>query len=252
MEKALENKVAIVTGATSGIGKASAIALAKAGAKVVVSGRREVEGEETVRLLKKAGGNGIFVKTDVTKENDIAALVSKTLDTYGHLDIAFNNAGVGWDESILEITPEEYRLMFDTNVLGVALAMKYEVAAMLDSGGGSIINMASLAGLHGGSYTSLYSGSKHAVIGLTKSVALEYACRNIRANSVAPAGIETEMLSGYTGGLDTEKAKEFRNRHPMGRFGKPEEVASVVVFLASSAASFITAQTIAIDGGFTG
>jgi NAD(P)-dependent dehydrogenase (short-subunit alcohol dehydrogenase family) len=250
MEKNLEGKVAIVTGGTSGIGRASAIALAREGAKVVVSGRREKEGQETVQLIKKAGGTALFVKADITNEADVSMLVKKCVETYGRLDIAFNNAGVFGHTPIVDVTIEEYKRIFDANVEGVVLSMKHEVPAMLKNGGGAIINMASVVGLVGVAEASLYDASKHAVIGLTKSAALEFAKKNIRVNAVAPAGIETEMLEGYVVDYNSEGAKQFKALHPMGRFGKPEEIASVVVFLASSGASYVTGQTIAIDGGF--
>ncbi len=251
MGKVLEGKVAIVTGGTSGIGRASAIELAKAGAKVVVSGRREKEGQETVQLIQKAGGTSLFVKVDITKESDIAQMVKKTLDTYGRLDIAFNNAGILAHGPITQVTEEEYKQVFDANVKGVLLSMKHEVPAMLKSGGGSIINMSSIAGLISLKEVSIYSASKHAVVGMIKSAALELAKQNIRVNGVAPAGIETDMLTSFVPDLESQEAKKFRELHPMGRFGKSEEIASVVLFLASSASSFITGQTIAIDGGYT-
>ena len=251
MGKILEGKVAIVTGGTGGIGRASAVELAKAGAKVVVTGRREKEGQETVQLIQKAGGTGIFVKVDINLEADIIQMVKKTVDTYGRLDIAFNNAGILAHGPIAQVTEKEYTQVFDANVKGVLLSMKHEVPAMLKSGGGSIINMSSIVGLISLSETAIYSASKHAVVGMTKAAALELARKNIRVNGVAPAGIETDMLTSYVPNLESQEAKQFRELHPMGRFGKPEEIASVVVFLASPAASFITGQTIAIDGGYT-
>lgn len=251
MTKFLENKVALVTGGTSGIGRASAVALAKAGAKVVVSGRRETEGNETVRLIKEAGGNGAFVKADITNENEVRALIKKTIDTYGKLDIAFNNAGVAGGAPIVETDMAEYQKIFDANVKGVLLSMKYEIPAMLKNGGGSIINNSSVAGILGIPEGSVYSASKHAVIGLTKSAALEVATKNIRVNAVLPAGISTDMLIGYKDFIGSEEFEIFKNKHAMKRIGKPEEVADVVVFLASPASSFITGQAIPIDGGFT-
>lgn len=252
MSSKLQNKVALVTGGTSGIGRASAIALAKAGAKVVVSGRRETEGQETVRLIEAVGGEALFVKADVSNEADVINLVNKTVEKFGGLHIAFNNAGVeGHPAPITQVTSEDYQHVFDINVKGVLLSLKHEVPAMLKSGGGSIINTSSVAGLVGMANVSVYVASKHAVIGITKSVALEFAKQNIRVNAVSPAAIQTDMFERFTGGADTDAGKYLASMHPIGRVGVSDEIANPVVFLASDDSSFITGQSLTIDGGFT-
>ena len=245
----LENKVAIVTGGTSGIGRAAAVALAAAGAKVMLAGRRESEGEETVKLAKDAGGEASFLQADVAKEADIARLVNETVDRYGRLDIAFNNAGVEMAGPITEITEDDYRKLFDINVWGVLASIKHEVPAMLGSGGGSIINTSSIAGHIGMPEASLYFASKHAVEGITKVSALELAKQNIRVNAVAPGAIETDMIDRFAG-KEGEQREYLTSRHPIGRMGKPEEIADAVVFLASDRSSFITGHSLLVDGGF--
>ena len=250
--KSFENKVALVTGATSGIGRATAIAFAREGAKVVVSGRRQAEGEETVALIKKAGGEAAFVKTDVTKESDLSSLVAKTISTYGRLDAAFNNAGVeGKLGPIHEQTLENYHHIMDANVLGVVFSLKHEITVMLKQGSGAIVNNASVGGLIGFAGAGIYSASKHAVLGLTKTAALEYARQGIRVNAVSPGAIETPMFDRFTGGVGTDIHAQLKNMHPIGRTGRPEEIAEAVVWLCSDKASFVTGQSLTADGGFT-
>jgi len=244
--KTFSNKVALVTGATSGIGRATALAFAREGAQVVVSGRREKEGNETVALIKKAGGEATWVKTDVTSEAEVAALVAKTLSTYGRLDAAFNNAGVeGKTGSIHEQTVENYHDLMNANVLGVVLSLKHEIAAMLKKGGGAIVNNSSVAGLVGFPGAAIYVASKHAVLGLTKSAALEYATQGIRVNA------ETPMFERFTGGMGPDAHRQIAAMHPIGRAGRPEEISAAVLWLCSDEASFVTGQSLAVDGGWT-
>lgn len=249
MQTSFENKVVLITGATSGIGKVSALAFAKAGAKVIVSGRREAEGQAVVAEIKAGGGEAAFVKADVAVEADVAALVAKTVATYGRLDVAFNNAGVELTGAIVDANEADYRRVFDINVWGVLTSMKHEIPVMLKQGGGVIINTSSVAGHVGLSGAGVYVASKHAVEGLTKAAALEYAKQGIRVNAVAPAAIETDMMNRFTGGGNEEALNYMRSLHPVGRLGRSEEIANPVLFLASDAASFITGASLNIDGG---
>jgi NAD(P)-dependent dehydrogenase (short-subunit alcohol dehydrogenase family) len=247
------NKVALVTGGTSGIGRATALAFAKEGAKVVVAGRREAEGNEVVSFIKKENGHALFVRTDVAKETDVVSLIEETLSAYGRLDAAFNNAGVEGDgfKPTHEQTAASYRAVMDINVLGVLLSMKYEIPAMLKSGGGAIVNTSSVGGLIGFPGAAIYVASKHAVIGLSKTAALEYATKGIRVNAVAPGGIETPMFDRFTGGVGSEAHKQVSAMHPIGRTGEPGEIAEAVLWLCSDNASFVTGHTLIADGGLT-
>jgi NAD(P)-dependent dehydrogenase (short-subunit alcohol dehydrogenase family) len=250
--KVFNDKVALVTGATSGIGRAAALAFAREGARVVVSGRREQEGHETVALIQQAGGKAAFVQADVTREPEVAGLVNTTLATYRRLDVAFNNAGVeGALGSIHDQTVENYHHIMDANVLGVFLSLKHEVAAMLQNGGGAIVNNASVAGLIGLPGAALYVASKHAVLGLTKAAALEYATRGIRVNAVSPGAIETPMFDRFTAALGADSHHQIAALHPMGRTGRPGEIADAVLWLCSDQASFVTGQSLTADGGWT-
>jgi NAD(P)-dependent dehydrogenase (short-subunit alcohol dehydrogenase family) len=247
----LENKVALVTGGTSGIGRATAIALAQAGAKVVVIGRRQVEGEETIRQIQAMGGEGFSVAADVSKEADVQMLIEKIMTHYGRLDIAFNNAGVEQDPTPLaEQAEATYDRIMDINVKGVWLSLKHEIPALLKSGGGTIVNTSSVAGLVGGAMIPIYTASKHAVEGLTKSLALEYAKQGIRVNAVSPGPIQTEMFDRLSK-ANPEAIEQIIAGLPMDRMGTPEEVANAVLWLCSDASSFVTGQSISVDGGIT-
>ncbi len=244
------NKVVLVTGGTSGIGKAAALAFAREGAKVVLSGRRETEGHAVVTAITQAGGTASFVQADVAKERDVKNLVEQTIKNYGRLDIAFNNAGIETMQPLSEITEAEYRKTFDINVWGVIAAMKYEIPQMIAGGGGSIINTSSIAGHIGMAGAAVYIASKHAVEGLTKTAALEVAKQKVRVNAVAPGAIVTEMIDRFTGGEDSEQGKYLASMHPVGRMGRVEEVVAAVLYLASDEASFTTGTSLPVDGGY--
>jgi NAD(P)-dependent dehydrogenase (short-subunit alcohol dehydrogenase family) len=245
-----DQKVAIITGGSSGIGRASAVALAKQGVKVAVAARRPIEGEETVHRVKEAGSDAIFVKTDVTRESDVKSLVANTVKTYGRLDYAFNNAGV---EEImtpfLDQTSEKFDQIMNTNVRGLWLSMRYEIPEMIRSGGGAIVNMSSALGLIGMPLSPIYIASKHAVLGLTKSVAQEYAKSGIRINAIAPGGVETDALKRMVGD-NYQILETMKSMQPIGRFGDPEEIANAAVWLLSDKSSFVLGHTLLVDGGF--
>lgn len=251
----LKDKVALVTGGGGGIGRAACIRLASEGAAVAIGNRNADAGNETVKMIEDAGGRASFLRTDVAKEDDVKALVDHAVSTYGGLHVAFNNAGVEGDTATAaEETEDNYRFIFDINVLGVALCMKHQLAHMLNNGGGSIINNASIAGHIGFPQHGMYVASKHAVLGLTKTAALECAALGVRVNAVSPGGIETDMLDRFTGDAVEEKQQMvdmMTSMHPIKRLGKPEEIAHAVAWLASEDASFVVGQSILVDGGFT-
>jgi len=249
MTKDLQYKVALITGGTTGIGRDTAVLFAKHGAKVVFTGRREKEGNETLNLVRAAGGDGLFVKSDVSKAADVQSAVQKTVEEFGRLDIAFNNAGVeGAWVPLVDQTEENWDYVHNINLKGLWLSLKYEIQQMTKQGsGGAIVNMSSVAGVKGFPGAGVYVASKHGVLGLTKSAALECAGAGIRVNAVCPAVIETPMADrAFT---DPQFAKAVLAQHPLGRFGKPVEVAEAVLWLCSDKSSFTTGQFIAIDGG---
>jgi NAD(P)-dependent dehydrogenase (short-subunit alcohol dehydrogenase family) len=246
----MDHPVVLITGALAGIGRATAIAFAQQGAKVVVSGRRNDIGQTLVTELRATGAEAEFIRADVRHEADVQNLIDKTVARFGRLDIAVNNAGTeGKPGPITEQTAESYAATFDTNVLGVILSMKHELRVMQAQGSGSIVNLSSTMGHRRAPGASLYTASKHAVEGLTKSAALEGAAFGIRVNAVAPGPVETELLNRFTGNADRKAG--LVAGIPLKRAGRPEEIADAILFVSSDKASFITGQIIAANGGKT-
>ena len=242
------NSVVLITGGLTGIGRAAAVAFAKKGAKVVVAGRRDEVGQALAKDLRSLGSEAEFINADVRKDEDVRLLVDKTVARFGRLDVAVNNAGTeGQVGPITDQTAESYAATFDTNVLGVILSMKHEVRAMQGQGRGAIINISSTYGHEGAAGASVYVGSKHAVEGITKSVALEIAKSGIRVNAVAPGPTDTGMLTRFTGTPENKAA--LMRTVPMDRLGLSEELANAIVFIASDEASFITGHVLNVDGG---
>ena len=251
MHNTLEGKTALVTGGGGGIGRASALAFAKAGAKVAVVDISEAAGNETAALVKAAGGAALFIRADITKAAEVEAMIAATVQAFGRVDCAFNNAGIEEEHMRLAECPEEtFDRIMAVNVKGVWLCMKYQLAQMMQQGGGSIVNTASVAGLVGAPKMAAYSASKHAVLGLTKSAAIEYGRRNIRINAVCPGVIRTAMYE-RAALADPKVAPAVALLHPIGRIGDAEEVAAVVLWLSSDAASFVTGHAHTVDGGLT-
>jgi NAD(P)-dependent dehydrogenase (short-subunit alcohol dehydrogenase family) len=246
----MSNPVVLITGALTGIGRAAALGFAREGAKIVVSGRRDDAGLALVTELRALGVEAEFVRADVRYENDVQNLIDKTVSRFGRLDVAVNNAGTeGTPGPVTEQTADSYAATFDTNVLGVLLSMKHELRVMQPQGFGSIVNISSTLGSRGAPNASLYTASKHAVEGLTKSAALEGAVFGVRVNAVAPGPVETAMLDRFTGNADRKAATVAGI--PLKRAGRPEEIADAILFAASGKASFITGQIINVNGGKT-
>jgi len=252
MTQLVKDKVALVTGGSSGIGRATALAFAREGAKIVVADINIEGGEETVKMVRERGSESIFVKTDVTRAAEVEALVKRAVETYGRLDYAYNNAGVeeSPQRTTADCTEEDWDRIVSINLKGVWLCMKYEIPQMLRQGSGAIVNTSSIFGLVSFAKRPAYTASKHGIVGLTKAAALDYASAGIRVNAVCPGVIRTSMLARVWAG--SPEAEELANASsPTGRIGTPEEVAEAVVWLCSDAASFVTGHPLAVDGGWT-
>lgn len=246
----LTGKLAIVTGASAGIGRAAAIALAREGAAVVIADLDVERGELTARDMRDQGSRALFVRTDVSEDASVASMVERTVEEFGGVDIAFNNAGIEGTPAVThECTPENWHRTLAVNLTGAWSCMRHEIPRMLHRGGGSIVNCSSVAGLVGFATVPAYVASKHGIVGLTRTAALEYAEQGIRVNAVCPGVIDTEMVERFAGGQPEAEAALVASE-PVGRMGRPEEIADAVVWLCSSRSSFVTGQAIAVDGGF--
>jgi NAD(P)-dependent dehydrogenase (short-subunit alcohol dehydrogenase family) len=247
MRNALEGKVAIITGASSGIGKATARACGKAGTKVVLAARRVEEGEAVAREIRDEGGDALFVRTDVTKAADVEAMVAAAIRTYGRLDCAFNNAGNIGQAPLIDFTEEQWDTFMHVHLKGTWLCLKHEIRAMLKRGGGSIVNMASACAEIATEGDSAYGAAKAGIVSLTRYAALEHAESGIRVNAVSPALIRSEMVDGFP----PEVKAELMRKYSAGRMGEPSEIADAVLWLFSQASSFVTGHNLVIDGGYT-
>lgn len=253
MSALLEDKIVLITGASSGIGRETAIVMAGHGAKIVAAARREADLAETVGLIESAGGTATYVVTDVSVGSQVERAVQHAVLTYGGLNAAFNNAGILEPPGHLhEIDDDAFESIINVNLKGAFLSMKYEIGYMLEHGGGAIVNDSSYMGLHGGTGRQpAYTASKHGVIGLTKAAARDYARKGIRVNAVCPGVIDTSMMHGLDRGGDPATRAKMESWVPMNRYGEPSEVGQVVSFLCSDAASYVTGQAIPVDGGVT-
>jgi len=250
-DKPFADKVAFVTGAANGIGRATALAFVREGANVVIADVSEKGNQETARIIEELGGRALAVRCDVSRGQDVKVALDKAVEAFGRLDFAFNNAGVEQkNAATAEIGEEEWGWIVDTNLRGVFLCMKYEIPLLLKQGGGAIVNTSSGAGVIGIKGGAAYAAAKHGVIGLSKSAALDYASHNIRVNAVAPGYIDTPMMDRFTGGTSEGRGKVIAEE-PIGRMGKPEEVAAAVLWLCSDAARFVIGHTLVVDGGQT-
>ena len=246
----MTQKVAVITGGATGIGRSTAMLLASKGIKLVISGRREAAGQKAVEEIRARGGDAAFIAVDVDREAHVRRLIEFAIEKFGRLDLAVNNAGISNEtKTIGDSDPAKFQAMLQTNVMGVYLCMKYEIQQMLNNGGGSIVNLASIAGLNGIPYAGPYAATKHAVVGLTKSGALDYATQNIRINAVAPGAIKTDIIAGSIAQGQYDEAT-ISAMHPMARMGNPEEIARGIAWLLSDEATFVTGHVLNIDGGF--
>ncbi len=249
--KSMEGKVALITGGSTGIGHATALAFAREGANVVIADVAVEQCNETVQSIVKSGGKALCVQVDVSKADQVESMINQTMQTFGRLDFAFNNAGIeGASAPTAEYPIDSWNRVIAVNLTGVWLCMHFEIPAMLKQGGGAIVNMASILGQVGFANSSAYVGAKHGVIGITQAAALEYAAKGLRVNAVCPGFIETPMLERAGMLSDPELRAMITNLHPIQRMGRPEEIAEPVVFLCSDKASFITGEALAIDGGY--
>jgi NAD(P)-dependent dehydrogenase (short-subunit alcohol dehydrogenase family) len=247
----LTGKVAFVTGAASGIGRATALGFAGEGASVVVADISEQDNQETARVIEKLGGRALAVRCDVTRSEDVKAALDKAIDAFGRLDIAFNNAGAEQEpKPTADMTEGEWDRIIAINLRSVFVCMKYEIPLMLEQGGGAIVNNSSGAGIKAFGHGAAYAAAKHGVVGLTKDAALDYASSNIRINAVCPGIIETEMMDRFTGGTPEGRDRVIA-QEPIGRMGKPDEIAAAVLWLCSEAASFVIGHAMVVDGGQT-
>jgi NAD(P)-dependent dehydrogenase (short-subunit alcohol dehydrogenase family) len=251
MNRSMEGKVALVTGGSAGIGRATAVAFARLGARVVVSDVNVEGGEKTIEAIRNEGGEAVFIKADVSREDEVKAMVDGTLEAFERLDFAFNNAGIEGEQApTAECTEENWDRVIGINLKGVWLCMRHQIPAMLKQRSGVIVNCSSVAGLVGFEGIAAYTASKHGLVGLTRTAALDYATQGIRVNAVCPGVIRTEMIERFTKGSPEAEA-QMTQMQPVGRMGTPEEIADTVVWLCSDGAGFVTGQAFAVDGGFT-